>query len=124
MENRVIGQPVIRGGHPSPNQGSLDAAAAILQLLNGTTERDLVLFLVSGGGSSLVEQLLRAHRAETWSPVAAQLLEDFPQSRARFTRLLPTEYARVRGALAKAEAEGLDPAAPGVWDQILEVARG
>jgi len=73
---------------------------------------------------ALVEQLIRAHHEETGSPVAAQLLDDPAATRARFTRLLPTEYARVRRALAKAEAEGLDPAAPGVWDQILEVARG
>jgi glutamate synthase (NADPH/NADH) large chain len=72
----------------------------------------------------LVQLLLHAHLEETGSPVAAQLLEDFSTTRARFTRLLPTEYARVRRALAQAEAEGLDPAAPGVWDQILEVARG
>ncbi|WP_136519846.1 MULTISPECIES: glutamate synthase large subunit [Cellulomonas] len=74
--------------------------------------------------AALVEHLLRVHAEETGSPVAAQLLEDPAGTRARFTRLLPTEYARVRSALAKAEAEGLDPAAPGVWDQILEVARG
>jgi hydroxypyruvate reductase len=49
---------VFRGGHPSPNQASLDSAAEILRLLNGTTERDLVVFLVSGGGSSMVEQML------------------------------------------------------------------
>ena len=73
---------------------------------------------------ALVEQLLRAHLEETGSPVAAQLLDDLAATRARFTRLLPTEYARVRRALAQAEADGLDPAAPGVWDQILEVARG
>jgi len=74
--------------------------------------------------AALVERLLRAHHEETGSPVAAQLLDDLPQTRARFTRLLPTEYARVRRALAQAEADGLDPAAPGVWDTILEVARG
>jgi glycerate 2-kinase len=50
---------VFYGGHPSPNQASLDAATAILQLLEGATERDLVVFLVSGGGSSMVEQMLR-----------------------------------------------------------------
>ncbi|MDM7856360.1 glutamate synthase large subunit [Cellulomonas alba] len=73
---------------------------------------------------ALVTLLLRAHLEETGSPVAAQLLEDADATRARFTRLLPTEYARVRRALAQAEADGLDPAAPGVWDKILEVARG
>jgi len=73
---------------------------------------------------TLVERLLRAHSEETGSPVAAQLLEDRTATRARFTRVLPTEYARVREALAKAESEGLDPGAPGVWDGILAVARG
>jgi len=74
---------IFRGGHPSPNQASLDAAAAILRLLHGTTERDLVIFLVSGGGSSMVEQLLRpeltleetagTHKAlvECGAPIAA-----------------------------------------------------
>ena len=73
---------------------------------------------------ALVERLLRTHSAETGSPVAAQLLEDPQGTRGRFTRVLPTEYARVREALAKAEAEGLDPGAPGVWEGILAVARG
>ncbi|MBF0689334.1 MAG: glutamate synthase large subunit [Cellulomonas sp.] len=73
---------------------------------------------------ALVESLLRSYADETGSLVAAQLLEDPGGTRTRFTRLLPTEYARVRGALAQAEADGLDPSAPGVWDKILEVARG
>ncbi|MGN8246232.1 glutamate synthase large subunit [Cellulomonas soli] len=72
---------------------------------------------------TLVLGLLRTHLQETGSPVAEQLLTD-PASRARFTRVLPTDFDRVRRALAQAEAEGLDPSAPGVWDQILEVARG
>ncbi len=73
---------------------------------------------------ALVTALLRRHLEETGSPVAAQLLEDPEDVPTRFTRLMPTEFARVREALAKAEAEGLDPTAPGVWERILEVARG
>jgi glycerate 2-kinase len=49
---------VFRGGHPSPNAASILAAEAILRTLAGLTERDLVVFLISGGGSSLVEQFL------------------------------------------------------------------
>ena len=49
---------VFRSGHPNPDQASLDAAAEILRLLRGATERDLVVFLISGGGSSMVEQML------------------------------------------------------------------
>ncbi|WP_029287458.1 glutamate synthase large subunit [Cellulomonas sp. HZM] len=85
---------------------------------------ELTLAPLDDDDAALVESLVRAHLEETGSPVAAALLDDPAAARARFTRLLPAEYARVRGALAKAEAEGLDPAAPGVWDQILEVARG
>jgi glycerate 2-kinase len=46
---------LIVAGHPVPNQGSFAAASEILSLLSGATERTLVFFLLSGGGSSLVE---------------------------------------------------------------------
>ncbi len=49
---------LLQAGHPSPTQGSLDAAAATLKLLHSATERDLVVFLISGGGSSMMEQML------------------------------------------------------------------
>lgn len=50
-----------QAGHPSPNAASIEAASAILRTLTGLTERDLVVFLISGGGSSLVEQFLDVH---------------------------------------------------------------
>ena len=74
---------VFQGGHPSPTQASLDAAGAILRLLETAAERDLVLFLISGGGSSMVEQILlpeislsetaATHKAlvESGAPIAA-----------------------------------------------------
>ncbi|GHS86898.1 glutamate synthase [Actinomycetota bacterium] len=74
--------------------------------------------------ATLVTGLLKRHLEETGSPVAAELLEDPAGTRTRFTRVLPTEFARVRDALAQLAADGVDPSAPGVWDQILEVARG
>ncbi|HMF52911.1 MAG TPA: DUF4147 domain-containing protein, partial [Edaphobacter sp.] len=40
-------------GHPSPNAASVAAAEKILQTLAELTEHDLVVFLISGGGSSL-----------------------------------------------------------------------
>jgi len=45
----------IRAGHPKPDEGSLRAGQAIAELLVETTERDLVLALISGGGSALLE---------------------------------------------------------------------
>jgi glycerate 2-kinase len=46
------------GGHPVPNEGSFAAGRAILDRLARCGERTLVFFLISGGGSSLVEQAL------------------------------------------------------------------
>lgn len=44
------------GGHPLPNQESLDAAKAAFDLLQlANEERAVVLFLVSGGGSAMIE---------------------------------------------------------------------
>ena len=47
-----------QAGHPYPNEASEHAAEAVLQLLAGRSERDLVLFLISGGGSALLEKAL------------------------------------------------------------------
>lgn len=48
------------GGHPVPNEGSFEAGRAILDRLARCNERSLVFFLISGGGSALVEQPLDA----------------------------------------------------------------
>ena len=45
----------IVAGHPLPDQGSFAAGRAILDLLAATNQHTLVFFLLSGGGSSLVE---------------------------------------------------------------------
>ena len=44
------------GGHPTPNAESIHAANAILKLLDAQTAASLVIFLLSGGGSSIVEK--------------------------------------------------------------------
>src|SRR6267142_992383 len=43
------------GGHPIPNEESWRAAEAILALLKKCDEKTLAFFLLSGGGSALVE---------------------------------------------------------------------
>jgi len=45
-------------GHPYPNQQSLAAAEKILAALKPADEKTLVFFLISGGGSALVEKPL------------------------------------------------------------------
>jgi glycerate 2-kinase len=44
-----------RGSHPIPNEQSLLAAQAALDLLRTCTQKSLVVFLLSGGGSALME---------------------------------------------------------------------
>ncbi len=48
----------ITGGHPYPTAGSLEGAAAVLDLIAGLTPDDLVIFLVSGGGSAILAKPL------------------------------------------------------------------
>jgi len=52
---RVEGLEYFAGGHPTPNELSILAAKAILELMKSCDERTLVFFLLSGGGSALVE---------------------------------------------------------------------
>ncbi|MBI2818002.1 MAG: DUF4147 domain-containing protein [Acidobacteria bacterium] len=56
LQAALRGLQYFEAGHPYPDERSLEAAAAILHLLENCTEDDLVLFLISGGGSSLVEK--------------------------------------------------------------------
>ena len=44
------------GGHPFPTPGSFEGADATLELVSGLTGDDFVIFLVSGGGSALMER--------------------------------------------------------------------
>src|SRR5713101_4490001 len=52
---RLAGMKYFVGGHPVPNAESWMAAEAILALLKKCDEKTLVFFLLSGGGSALVE---------------------------------------------------------------------
>lgn len=44
------------GGHPTPNEESIRAAAAMLKTLQAQPASTLVIFLISGGGSSILEK--------------------------------------------------------------------
>ena len=49
---------VVPGSHPIPGESSLAAGEKMLEFAAQTTERDLVLFCLSGGASALMEALL------------------------------------------------------------------
>ena len=62
------------GGHPIPNEQSWKAAEAILASLKKCDEKTLVFFLLSGGGSALVELPLdpRVRRSKMCSSCIAR----------------------------------------------------
>lgn len=53
---QVRGFRYFLGGHPTPNEESIQAASAMLRTLGSQTSSSLVIFMVSGGGSSIVEK--------------------------------------------------------------------
>ena len=53
---QVHGFRYFRGGHPTPNAESIQAASAMLRMLEAQPAAALVIFLLSGGGSSIVEK--------------------------------------------------------------------
>lgn len=57
-ERRLDSFRYIAGGHPYPTEGSIEGARAALELVSGLDDRDLVIFLISGGGSAIFEQPL------------------------------------------------------------------
>ncbi len=54
--SQVHGFRYFEGGHPTPNAESFRAGEAILRALSSQTARSLVIYLISGGGSSIVEK--------------------------------------------------------------------
>jgi glutamate synthase (NADPH/NADH) large chain len=66
-----------------------------------------------------LRSLVAAHKEETGSPVAQRLLDDWEQSIAWFTKVMPTDYRRVLDAQRKADELGIDPVAA-----IMEAAHG
>ncbi len=71
-----------------------------------------------------LHDLVRRHHEETESPVARRLLEEWGTALARFTRVMPRDYARVVRVRRQAEDEGLDLDGDVVWSRIMEASRG
>ena len=62
----------LEAGHPIPDENSFAATQRALDMVTGLTERDTVLFLLSGGGSALFEKPLIP--GEELQHITAQLL--------------------------------------------------
>jgi glutamate synthase (NADPH/NADH) large chain len=66
--------------------------------------------------------VLRSHAERTGSVVASTLLADWPTAAARFTRLLPREYARVLRVQREVAQSGVDQARAD--ELIMEAVHG
>ena len=55
-ESQLRGFRYFRGGHPTPTAESIRAAGAILKSLTALDSAALAIFMISGGGSSIVEK--------------------------------------------------------------------
>jgi len=65
---------VQEAGHPLPDENGLQGAREIVRLLSNLTERDLVIFLISGGGSALLPSPLPGITLEEKQKVTDLLL--------------------------------------------------
>jgi glutamate synthase (NADPH) large chain len=57
---------------------------------------------------AFLRETVERHAAETGSPVAARLLEDWDDALSRFGKIMPKDYKRVLSATMMAEREGRD----------------
>lgn len=58
VERDILGMCCYEAGHPIPDENSFKASQAVIDLVSKLGEGDTVLFLLSGGGSSLFEKSL------------------------------------------------------------------
>lgn len=72
VKGSIPGVDCYEAGHPVPDTGSFFATARVLDLVQGLSEQDTVLFLLSGGGSALFEQPLIS--ADELKDITNQLL--------------------------------------------------
>ena len=72
----VLSSPyrILRGGHPVPTSESINGAKAILGMLDKARSDDLVLFLISGGGSALMTDPIEGISLDTYQNFCSAIL--------------------------------------------------
>jgi len=66
---------IYEAGHPLPDENTLKATKRALELTTGLSEEDVVLFLISGGGSALFELPKNGISLEELQDITNQLLK-------------------------------------------------
>lgn len=73
-EGPIEGFQIIEAGHPLPDCNSVEGATKIIRMTEGLQKEDTVLFLLSGGGSSLFERPLPGISLDDITTITEQLL--------------------------------------------------
>ena len=111
------------GSHPLPSQISIDAAEAVLKLLASCDDRCLVLFLISGGASAMIEKPLDG---SVTVEETAQFYRSLVQSGLPITQMnaLRKHFSQVKGgrlAVAAQKATQCTLLISDVPDSVLHV---
>ncbi|HQY14534.1 MAG TPA: glutamate synthase large subunit [Ilumatobacteraceae bacterium] len=94
-----------------------------LDMFEAKLNRDMVqLQQLDDVDRSFVLATVGRHAALTGSPVAQRIVADWVGEAGHFKRVMPVDYERVLGVMARAEADGLDEAA--TLDRVMEASRG
>jgi len=112
-EETIRGVDVLIGSHPLPGEDSLAAAAAILALVRDAGPQDVVLFLLSGGASAMLEQPVDGVSVDDLQEVTRALLKSGASI---------AELNEVRKALSTVKAGGIARAAAPAFTQTLAVS--
>lgn len=70
----IEGFEIIEAGHPVPDENSVKGATKALELVKDLTEKDNVIFLISGGGSAIFEKPMDGVTLEDIMDITSQLL--------------------------------------------------
>ncbi len=131
LEYMTGGLAVILGGTGrNLGAGMSGGTAYVYELAEERVNREalasgeLSLLPLESGDAEILVDLLRRHRDETDSPVAAAMLDDVETTVARFVKVLPRDYAAVLEVRRSALEDGLDPDGDVAWKRILEVTGG
>ena len=71
-----------------------------------------------------LRKLLEEHVDHTGSSIASEILGDFDNKVTEFSKLVPSDYARVLEIRTEAISTGTDPDGADTWTKILEVTNG
>lgn len=115
------GIEIVEAAHPVPDQAGVDATARMLTLLQGLTEDDTVLALVSGGASALLcapaagmslaeKQDVNARLLASGAPIVAMNTVRKHLSRVKGGQLAAAAYPARMLALMISDVPGDDPA--------------